>query len=116
MVVDLHLEEMIMRKEKPRIGSTTGASMVENTGMLQLGFNPLTNTSKKRNKKEKAANRSNTSEAQRQADWRQLARVWVTAQADVTQDRKKIHGGIRSTRVAGRALNPHVDASYNGRR
>jgi hypothetical protein len=56
--------------------------MVENTSMLQLGFNPLTNTSKKRNKKEKAANRSSTSEAQRQADWLQLARVWVTAQAE----------------------------------
>jgi hypothetical protein len=40
MVVDLDLKEKTARKEKPRTGSATGASAVENTGVLELGFNP----------------------------------------------------------------------------
>jgi hypothetical protein len=40
MVLDLDLEEMTMSKEKPRTSSATGASTVENTGVLGLGFNP----------------------------------------------------------------------------
>jgi hypothetical protein len=35
---NLDLEEMIARKEKPRTGSATDASMVENTSVLRLGF------------------------------------------------------------------------------
>jgi hypothetical protein len=38
MVVDLDIEEMPVRKEKPRTGSATGTSTVENTDMLGLGF------------------------------------------------------------------------------
>jgi hypothetical protein len=40
MVVDLDIEEMTVRKEKPRTGSATGASTVENTDVLGLGFKP----------------------------------------------------------------------------
>jgi hypothetical protein len=40
MVMDLDLEEMTVRKEKPMIDSATGTSTVENTDMLGLGFNP----------------------------------------------------------------------------
>jgi hypothetical protein len=40
LAVDVDLDKKTVRKEKSRIGSTTGASAVENTGVLGLGFNP----------------------------------------------------------------------------
>jgi hypothetical protein len=40
MVMNLDLEEMTPRKEKLSTGSATGASMVEDTSVLGLGFKP----------------------------------------------------------------------------
>jgi hypothetical protein len=40
MVMNLDLEEMTARKEKLSTGSATGASMVEDTSVLGLGFKP----------------------------------------------------------------------------
>jgi hypothetical protein len=40
MVMDLDLEEKTMRKEKLRTGSATSTSMVDNTSMPGLGYNP----------------------------------------------------------------------------
>jgi hypothetical protein len=51
MVVDLDLEEMTERKEKPRTGSATGASAVENTCVLGLGFNPNQHNTEKDTRK-----------------------------------------------------------------
>jgi hypothetical protein len=70
LAVDVDLDKKTVRKEKSRTGSTTGASAVENTGVLGLGFNP--NWHIKENKQEvKVANRSNAGAAQRRA-WRRL--------------------------------------------
>jgi hypothetical protein len=63
MVVDLDLEEMTTRKEKPRTGLATGASVVENTDVLGLGFIP-NRYNKERHKKQEEAIRSGTREAQ----------------------------------------------------
>jgi hypothetical protein len=82
MVVDLDLEEKTARKEKLRTSLATGASTVENTVVLGLGFNPNRHI-KERNKKVKATNRSGDCEAQGRAERRRLAGAYSVAGAQV---------------------------------
>jgi hypothetical protein len=78
MVVDLDLEEMTMRKDKPWTGSATDASTVENSSVLGLGFNPNQHI-KEKNKKAIAANISGAGEAERRVDRRRLAGAYSEA-------------------------------------
>jgi hypothetical protein len=80
--LDLDLEEMTVRKEKPRTGSATSARAVNNTGVLGLGFI----TTKKRNKKTREATKSGAREAKGQAGRHRLAEAQVIAHASMTQD------------------------------
>jgi hypothetical protein len=92
MVMDLDLEEMTVRKEKPRIDSATGKSTVENTDMLELGFNLSWHN---KGRKQEKATRSSAREAQGRAEQHQLADVYsvvgarVIAHAGMTQDREE---------------------------